>query len=224
MIRDGRANRRTFWIALGLGLVATAVAQAVIPLPERAMKAIAGVNRSSSRTQALQLDLKLRVGEEPPIADATFDAVTFGYLLRYVDDVAACIGELTRIVRPGGVVAMVEFSQPRQPWLVPWVFYTRVLLPAAGRLIGSGWSEVGQFLGHSITGFARRYPPDRLADVLGIDVSVAVKGDKGRFRTKVVLAVGNGTKHRVVLETGGDHMSALAHDAENHQVQRVGGG
>jgi demethylmenaquinone methyltransferase/2-methoxy-6-polyprenyl-1,4-benzoquinol methylase len=107
----------------------------------------------------------LATAEHLPIADATFDAVTFGYLLRYVDDVATCIDELTRVVRPGGAVAMVEFSQPRQPWLVPWLFYTRVLLPAAGRLIGSGWTEVGQFLGPSIAGFARRYPPDRLTDV-----------------------------------------------------------
>ena len=129
---------------------------------------VVSLDQSAEMTQsahATGVTLILATAEHLPIADATFDAVTFGYLLRYVDDVAACIGELTRIVRPGGVVAMVEFSQPRQPWLVPWVFYTRVLLPAAGRLIGSGWSEVGQFLGHSITGFARRYPPDRLADV-----------------------------------------------------------
>jgi len=51
-----------------LALMAGAVAEAVIPTPERTLQAIAGVNRASGRTQALQLDMTLRVGDAPPIA------------------------------------------------------------------------------------------------------------------------------------------------------------
>lgn len=103
--------------------------------------------------------------EELPFADGSFDAVTFGYLLRYVDDVPGCLAELTRVVRPGGALGMVEFGRPSGAWGPLWWAYTRAVLPAAGTVIGSGWREVGRFLGPSIDGFSRRYPPERLAAV-----------------------------------------------------------
>ena len=105
----------------------------------------------------------LAPAERLPFADGVFDGVTFGYLLRYVDDVPLCLGELVRIVRPGGVVGMVEFGRPTGMWRPAWWLYTRALLPVAGVLIRSGWLEVGRFLGPSIDAFAREYPPDRLA-------------------------------------------------------------
>lgn len=104
----------------------------------------------------------LATAERLPFADGTFDGVTFGYLLRYVDDVSGCLEELVRIVRPGGVVGMVEFGRPGGAWRPAWWLYTRTLLPMAGAVIGSGWWAVGRFLGPSIDTFAREYPPDRL--------------------------------------------------------------
>jgi hypothetical protein len=70
MKRRDSAMVQIFCGALALGLVAAGVAQAVIPEPGRTIRAIAEVNRQSSRHQALQLEMKLRIGEEPPIADA----------------------------------------------------------------------------------------------------------------------------------------------------------
>lgn len=105
----------------------------------------------------------LATAEHLPFADEAFDGLTFGYLLRYVDDVAGCLRELARVVRPGGAVGMVEFGRPDGMWRVPWWLYTRAVLPAAGVVIRSGWREVGRFLGPSIDGFAREFPPDRLA-------------------------------------------------------------
>ena len=51
--------------------------------------------------------------EALPFADASFDALTFTYLLRYVEDPAATLRELARVVKPGGRVGMVEFGVPR---------------------------------------------------------------------------------------------------------------
>lgn len=93
--------------------------------------------------------------EELPFADSTFDALTFGYLLRYVDDPSACLRELGRVVRPGGRIGMVEFAVPRGLWNPWWRLYSGVLLPIAGRLVGSGWHEVGRFLRTSIEEFDR---------------------------------------------------------------------
>src|SRR2546421_9773042 len=54
--------------------------------------------------------------ETLPFPDASFDGLTFTYLLRYVGDPAATLRELARVVRPGGTVAALEFGVPRGPW------------------------------------------------------------------------------------------------------------
>ena len=97
--------------------------------------------------------------ERLPFGDGEFDALTFTYLLRYVDDPAATMRELARVVRPGGRVAMLEFFVPPRPLLYPaWWLYTRAGLPALGRLVSRDWYEVGRFLGPSIDGFWRAHP------------------------------------------------------------------
>ncbi len=95
--------------------------------------------------------------EELPFPDASFDALTFTYLLRYVEDPAATLRELARVVRPGGTIAMLEFGLPRGLWRPLWELYVRVVLPGLGRLISPGWHEVGRFLGPSIRGFHARH-------------------------------------------------------------------
>jgi demethylmenaquinone methyltransferase/2-methoxy-6-polyprenyl-1,4-benzoquinol methylase len=99
-----------------------------------------------------------------PFDDGTFDAVTFTYLLRYVEDPRATLSELVRVVKPRGTVSGLEFGVPRGPWRPLWEIWTRVGLPTAGRLIGDGWHEVGTFLHPSITEFYERWPmPEQLA-------------------------------------------------------------
>jgi demethylmenaquinone methyltransferase/2-methoxy-6-polyprenyl-1,4-benzoquinol methylase len=97
-----------------------------------------------------------------PFDDGQFDALTFTYLLRYVDDPPAALAELARVVKPGGSIAGLEFALPRGPWRPAWELWTRIGLPVAGRLIGSGWHEVGTFLNPSIRGFYERWPEPRL--------------------------------------------------------------
>ena len=96
--------------------------------------------------------------DELPFADASFDHLTFTYLLRYVDDPAATIVELARVVRPGGTIAMLEFGLPRGIWRPAWDLWVGVGLPLAGRLISPGWHEVGRFLGPSIRSFHTAFP------------------------------------------------------------------
>lgn len=106
--------------------------------------------------------VSLAVGraEQLPVADASVDALTVTYLLRYVADPAATVRELARVVRPGGVVSSLEFAVPEHPvWHPAWVFYTRTLLPLLGLLSGGPhWWRVGRFLGPSISEHYRRYP------------------------------------------------------------------
>jgi len=96
-----------------------------------------------------------------PFPDASFDHLTFTYLLRYVDDPGATLDELARVVRPGGTVACLEFSVPRGVWRPLWELYVRVGLPLAGSALSPGWAEVGRFLGPSIRDFYEEWPLER---------------------------------------------------------------
>lgn len=97
-------------------------------------------------------------GEQLPFPDTTFDGLTFGYLLRYLDDPRAGLVELVRTVKPGGMVGMVEFGLPAGFWRPAWRLLAGPGLRLAGRLIGGGWPEVSGFLRGSIEGFHTSYP------------------------------------------------------------------
>jgi demethylmenaquinone methyltransferase/2-methoxy-6-polyprenyl-1,4-benzoquinol methylase len=117
-------------------------------------------------------------GEQLPFPDATFDALTFTYLLRYVDDPEATLRELARVVKPGGAVANLEFLLPRSRfWRFWWWGYTRLILPVGGLVTGGReWFTVGKFLGPNISAHYNRYPLDWTVEAWGraglVDVGV----------------------------------------------------
>jgi demethylmenaquinone methyltransferase/2-methoxy-6-polyprenyl-1,4-benzoquinol methylase len=121
-----------------------------------------GATRVADAGLASRIDLVEGRAEELPFPDATFDALTFTYLLRYVDDPQATLTELARVVKPGGSVASLEFLAPPNPlWRAAWWCYTRLVLPVAGWLTGGReWWRVGRFLGPNIARHYRRYPVD----------------------------------------------------------------
>jgi len=121
-----------------------------------------GQRNVAERGMAGQVQLVAGRAEQAPFADATFDALTFTYLLRYVDDPQSTLIELARLVKPGGAVASLEFLLPQSRfWRFWWWGYTRLLLPAGGWLTGGkAWFEVGRFLGPNISSHYRRYPVD----------------------------------------------------------------
>jgi demethylmenaquinone methyltransferase/2-methoxy-6-polyprenyl-1,4-benzoquinol methylase len=114
---------------------------------------LARANARLKQTPALADRITFVKGEAEslPFGDAEFDALTFTYLLRYVDDRAQTLKELARVVNPGGRIGMVEFGVPQNPALKAlWRAHTRAGLPAIGRLFSPAWFEVGRFLGPNI--------------------------------------------------------------------------
>jgi len=150
--------------------VATGPAGVALQLATRTSAAITGIDISADMlsrghrnvVEAGRIDrisLVLGQGEMLPFPDATFDALTFTYLLRYVADPAATVAELARVVRAGGRMASLEFAVPeRRFWRLWWWGYTRLVLPVAGGLLGGrAWFDVGRFLGPNITEHYRRF-------------------------------------------------------------------
>ena len=149
--------------------VATGTAGVALELARRTDAHVTGIDITEAmlrrglaavRREGLQAQIALVSGqaEQLPFPDATFDALTFTYLLRYVADPAATLAELARVVRPGGGIASLEFHVPPQPLLRgAWWLYTRVGLPVLGALAGREWYHVGRFLGPSISAHYDRY-------------------------------------------------------------------
>jgi demethylmenaquinone methyltransferase/2-methoxy-6-polyprenyl-1,4-benzoquinol methylase len=155
-------GRRTLDVASGTGLVARELARrgARVVQVDPSMPMLA---TGLARTRRAVLDGRIRAvagrAEALPFTDGSFDALTVTYLLRYVDDPAATIRELLRVVRPGGTVASMEFHVPSAPWArALWRVYTRRVMPLAGRLVSPAWAHTGRFLGPSIDGFYWDHP------------------------------------------------------------------
>jgi demethylmenaquinone methyltransferase / 2-methoxy-6-polyprenyl-1,4-benzoquinol methylase len=164
-------DARVLDVATGTGLVARALVQ-------RYGCSVVGLDQSAEmlgRARSLvgpSVELVQGEAERLPFQDASFDALTFTYLLRYVDDPAATMRELARVVRPGGRIAMLEFYVPAGVWHPLWVLYTRVGLPTLGRLVSREWYDVGRFLGPSIGGFWKDHPLESVCSMwraAGID-------------------------------------------------------
>jgi demethylmenaquinone methyltransferase/2-methoxy-6-polyprenyl-1,4-benzoquinol methylase len=143
-------------VATGTGLVAAEL--------RRRGHAVTGVDQSpemlaiAHRRFGGEVELIHASAEALPFENGSFDHVTFTYLLRYVADPAATLAELARVLRPGGIVASLEFGVPSGPARSVWGLYVRTALPLAGLVVGNGWREVGGFLGGSIRDFWRRHP------------------------------------------------------------------
>ena len=149
------AGQRVLDVATGTGLVAFALARRgceVVGLDQSAdMLAVARRHLHERPELGRRVTFVQGEAERLPFGDGEFDALTFTYLLRYVDDRAATMRELSRVVRPGGRIGMVEFGVPESaPLRAAWRLHTRAGLPIMGRVVSPAWFEVGRFLGPSI--------------------------------------------------------------------------
>lgn len=92
-----------------------------------------------------------------PAADNSFDAVTIAYGVRNFEDRSRGLKEMFRILKPGGNVFILEFSQPTKLFRPFYRFYLKFVLPVFALAI-TGDKNSYKYLGDSIGAF-----PDRAA-------------------------------------------------------------
>ncbi|MBN1286041.1 MAG: ubiquinone/menaquinone biosynthesis methyltransferase [Anaerolineae bacterium] len=118
-----------------------------------------------------------------PFPDGTFDAVTSGYLMRNVIDVAAAFREQARVAKPGGRVVCLDTSPPPDNLLKPFIsFYLRYIIPLLGRAI-TGDASAYRYLPESTQAFKT---PDELAAIMREVGLVAVRYRRFMFGTMAV--------------------------------------
>jgi demethylmenaquinone methyltransferase/2-methoxy-6-polyprenyl-1,4-benzoquinol methylase len=158
--------------------VATGTAAVALELVRQRGCSVVGVDQSpemlaEARRRLLlaaetrRIRLVEAVAEDLPFEDASFDGLTAAYVLRYLDDLPAGLGELARVLRPGATAALLDFGVPPAPLpRAAWNLWVDVGLPTLGRAISPGWHEVGRFLGGSIRDFDARWPVPQLLSAL----------------------------------------------------------
>jgi demethylmenaquinone methyltransferase/2-methoxy-6-polyprenyl-1,4-benzoquinol methylase len=116
-------------------------------------------------------NIRFQTGDalELPLADQSFDAVTIAFGLRNLADRAKGLREMRRVLRPGGHLFVLEFSQPHRPFRPFYYFYLRRLLP---RIAGGMTGERGayQYLNTSIGEFPSREEVTREIAAAGFNV------------------------------------------------------
>jgi demethylmenaquinone methyltransferase / 2-methoxy-6-polyprenyl-1,4-benzoquinol methylase len=170
-------------VATGTGLVARELARKnvrVVGLDQSPAMVARGVEAVRERGLDGRVRFTLGQAQALPFADGSVDAVTFTYLLRYVDDPAATVAELVRVLRPGGVMASLEFHVPPEPWArAGWFAYTRSAMPLVGWTVSNEWYRTGRFLARSITEFVEGNP-------LPVQVRWWQEAGMRRVRTKLL--------------------------------------
>src|SRR5713226_5354004 len=140
----GAEPRRVLDVATGTAGVAVAIARSTsahvtgVDVSDEMLEI--GRGRVAAAGLESHIELQSARAESLPFADGAFDAISFTYVLRYVSDPPATLGELARALRPGGVMAGLDFYVPPSLFAhAAWWLYTRAVLPVAGFVLGGMW-------------------------------------------------------------------------------------
>ena len=160
LVHDVRPSR-VLDLATGSGDVAFALADALPftanitgmdfcqPMLDEAIKKQATINRGFA------IEFKQGDGMALPLPDKCFDAVTISFGLRNMADRHKALTEIRRVLRPGGKLFLMEFSQPYL-WFRPFYYaYLKFFLPGVAALV-TGDRSAYEYLGGSIEQFPNR--------------------------------------------------------------------
>lgn len=95
------------------------------------------LSTAPAKAKAAGLEISFEVADamKLPYADARFDVASIAFGIRNVDDPKVCLGELARVVKPGGRVVVLEFGQPSGAFGALFRVYSRVVMPLIGQAL-----------------------------------------------------------------------------------------
>ena len=190
-----RPGQRALDVAGGTGDLAAGMAQQV---GDRGLVVLTDINAAMLSRGRDRLTDKGIVGniryaqanaERLPFADNSFDCVTIGFGLRNVTDKAAALGSLRRVLKPGGQLLVLEFSQPVAPGLKPlYDAYSFRILPWLGKVVAHDEASY-RYLAESI----RMHPNQE--KLLGMMQEAGLEGCRYHNLSGGIVAVHRGYKY-----------------------------
>lgn len=135
--------RRVLDVATGTADMAIRIARAIpgakvtgVDLSEQMLRI--GRRKVEEAGLAARVALEKGDGLSLPFPDDSFDAITVAYGVRNFEHIAQGYAEMARVLRPGGMLCVLELSVPSNPVVrLGYKAYTRLLIPAVGRLVSS---------------------------------------------------------------------------------------
>jgi demethylmenaquinone methyltransferase/2-methoxy-6-polyprenyl-1,4-benzoquinol methylase len=157
---------RALDVATGTGDLAVALSERVAPTGEVIGSDFSEGMLELAREKAPGIRFETANALDLPYEDDSFDAATVGFGARNFADLAQGLREMTRVVRPGGRVVVLEITTPQRP---PLSWFFRVwfdrLVPLIGRVAGD--PDAYSYLPNSV----RRFP-----DARGLAAAMAAVG------------------------------------------------
>ncbi|MBB6611018.1 bifunctional demethylmenaquinone methyltransferase/2-methoxy-6-polyprenyl-1,4-benzoquinol methylase UbiE [Pontibacter sp. Tf4] len=95
-----------------------------------------GREKIAKKGLANKIELQYGDSENLPFADNTFDAITVAFGVRNFENLEKGLSEMYRVLKPGGMAVVLEFSNPRSfPMKQLYQFYSRNILPMIGKIV-----------------------------------------------------------------------------------------
>jgi demethylmenaquinone methyltransferase/2-methoxy-6-polyprenyl-1,4-benzoquinol methylase len=147
-----------------------------------------GRKKIAARQLSAQVELFSGDSENIPFKENNFDAVTVAFGVRNFENLERGLTEIYRVIKPGGMVVVLEFSRPRTfPFRQVYSFYFKFILPKIGRFISSDKAAY-TYLPESVEAF-----PDG-EDFLQCLKAVGFKNTKCRALTFGISSIYSGSK------------------------------
>jgi demethylmenaquinone methyltransferase / 2-methoxy-6-polyprenyl-1,4-benzoquinol methylase len=190
-----RPGQRALDVAGGTGDLTTGLAKQVGRTGMVVLSDINAAMLSEGRDRLLDLGLvgnvavSLANAEKLPFRDSTFDCVTIGFGLRNVTDKPAALADMRRVLKPGGQLLVLEFSQPVVPMLKPiYDLYSFRILPLIGKFVAKD-EDSYRYLAESI-----RMHPDQ-ETLLGLMRDAGLEDCRYHNLSGGIVAVHRGYKY-----------------------------
>lgn len=110
---------------------------------------------AKAKRKGLNVEFEVADAMKLPYADATFDVASISFGIRNVDVPAVALGEMARVVRPGGRVVVLEFGQPNGLMGLTYRWYSKNIIPFIGGLV-TGHREAYEYLPKTAAAFPCR--------------------------------------------------------------------
>lgn len=148
------------------------------------------VGREKIAKRGLSGKIQLQYGdsENLPFEDSTFDAITVAFGVRNFENLSKGLAEMNRVLKPGGIAVVLEFSKPRSfPMKQLYQFYFKNILPLVGKFVSKD-NAAYTYLPESVQAF-----PDG-QDFLSIFEKVGFKKTKWHSLTFGISSIYTGIK------------------------------
>jgi demethylmenaquinone methyltransferase / 2-methoxy-6-polyprenyl-1,4-benzoquinol methylase len=100
----------------------------------------------------LEIEFEVADAMDLPYEDNVYDVASISFGIRNVDDPLVCLKEMSRVVKSGGRVVVLEFGQPKGIMSWPFTFYSKYIIPTIGGLL-TGNKEAYQYLPETSAAF-----------------------------------------------------------------------